>query len=73
MIDRGGFRHAPIPLNSWPAPAANSPAERAGVAGVALGGLIVPGTQLWRAMAALGVLKEVSGLDGCFPPPGWDC
>ena len=40
---------------------------------MALGGLIVPGTQLWRAMAALGVLKEVSGLDGCFPPPGWDC
>ena len=35
-----------------------------------LGCLIVPGTQLRRATAALGVLEEVSGLDGCFPPSG---
>lgn len=70
---QGSLQTCPHSPSSRLAPAANSPAERAGVAGVPLGCLIVPGTQLQRATAALGVLEEVSGLDGCLPPPGWDC
>ena len=70
---RGGFRHPPHPPNSSLAPAADSPPGRAGVAGVAPGCLIVPGTQLRRAMSTVGILKEVPGLGGGPPTPGRDC
>lgn len=67
---QGSLQTCPHSPSSRLAPAANSPAERAGVAGDATGLSNCAWDSAAEGPAALGVLEEVSGLDGCLPPPG---